>query len=203
MSRSLLFLVCSSIIRPVALCFSVRSLRLSTARLLVSYGADSNIPNNRGETPTTIAEYLPIDQQQAFLNTLIRKWRKKFTSSSFRQSSRTIQCRVLWSISFFFFFFFSIGDIFLSSLASDSTALRPRARSYSNVNPPLTTVLANESRTETISSIDRLGVTIIHLSVCLSIDCVALLLLLTDLFHSPSFFSSHLFVSSQTRSSSV
>ena len=53
--------------------FSVRSLKLSTARLLVSYGADQNIANNRGETPITIAEYLQPDQQQSFLNILVRK----------------------------------------------------------------------------------------------------------------------------------
>ena len=53
--------------------FSVRSLKLSTARLLVSYGADQNIANNRGETPIAIAEYLQPDQQQSFLNVLVRK----------------------------------------------------------------------------------------------------------------------------------
>jgi len=50
---------------------AVRYLKLPTARLLVSYGADQNMANNRGETPMAIAEYLPADQQQTFLNALI------------------------------------------------------------------------------------------------------------------------------------
>ena len=52
----------------------VRSLKLSTARLLVSRGANLNLANNRGETAMGIAEYLPVDQRQAFINVLTRKY---------------------------------------------------------------------------------------------------------------------------------
>jgi len=55
----------------------VRSLKLSTARLLVSHGADLNLTNNRGETAIGIAEYLPIDQKQSFINVLVRKYNFK------------------------------------------------------------------------------------------------------------------------------
>jgi hypothetical protein len=54
--------------------FRVRSLKLSTARLLASYGADQNMANNRGETPLSIAEYLQTDQKQSFINVLVRKY---------------------------------------------------------------------------------------------------------------------------------
>lgn len=50
----------------------VRSLKLSTARLLVSHGANQNLANNRGETPIGLAEYLQTDQRQSFVNVLIR-----------------------------------------------------------------------------------------------------------------------------------
>lgn len=46
-------------------------MKLSTVQILVAHGADQNLANNRGETPLTIAEYLPIDQQQIFINALI------------------------------------------------------------------------------------------------------------------------------------
>ena len=49
-------------------------MKLSTSRLLVTYGADQNAANNRGETPMAIADYLQADQQQAFLNVLLRKY---------------------------------------------------------------------------------------------------------------------------------
>ncbi|CAF3717650.1 unnamed protein product [Rotaria sp. Silwood1] len=52
---------------------AVRSLKLSTARILLSYGADPNMINNRGETPIGIAEYLQPDQKQSFINVLLRK----------------------------------------------------------------------------------------------------------------------------------
>jgi hypothetical protein len=52
----------------------IQSLKLSTARLLVSHGADQNIANNRGETPLTLAEYLQPDQQQSFINVLTSKY---------------------------------------------------------------------------------------------------------------------------------
>jgi hypothetical protein len=55
----------------------VRSLKLSTARLLVSHGADLNLANNRGETAIGIAEYLPTDQKQSFINVLVRKYNPK------------------------------------------------------------------------------------------------------------------------------
>ena len=51
----------------------VRSLKLSTTRLLVSHGANQNLANNRGETPIGLAEYLQSDQRQSFVNILIRK----------------------------------------------------------------------------------------------------------------------------------
>ncbi|CAF1081816.1 unnamed protein product [Rotaria sordida] len=57
--------------RTTPLHVAVRSLKLSTARLLVSYGADPNMINNRGETPIGLAEYLQPDQKQLFINTLI------------------------------------------------------------------------------------------------------------------------------------
>ncbi|CAF5211184.1 unnamed protein product, partial [Rotaria magnacalcarata] len=50
---------------------AVRSLKLSTARLLISRGADKNLINNRGETPIVIAEYLQPDQRQSFINVLV------------------------------------------------------------------------------------------------------------------------------------
>ncbi len=53
----------------------VRSIRLSTVQLLVARGADCNLANNRGETATSIAEYLQPDQQQHFINALMRKYR--------------------------------------------------------------------------------------------------------------------------------
>jgi len=53
--------------------FRVRSLKLSTVRLLVANGADPNIENNRGETATDIAEFLQADQRQNFINALLRK----------------------------------------------------------------------------------------------------------------------------------
>jgi ankyrin repeat protein len=53
--------------------FRVRSLKLSTVRLLVANGADPNIANNRGETATDIAEFVQADQQQNFINALLRK----------------------------------------------------------------------------------------------------------------------------------
>lgn len=53
--------------------FRIRSLKLSTARLLISYGADQNLVNNRGETAIGLAEYLPIEQRQSFVNVLICK----------------------------------------------------------------------------------------------------------------------------------
>ncbi|CAF0885690.1 unnamed protein product [Adineta ricciae] len=56
--------------RTTPLHVAIRSLKLSTARLLISHGADQNFVNNRGETPTTIAEYLPPEQQQLFINIL-------------------------------------------------------------------------------------------------------------------------------------
>ncbi len=52
----------------------IRSLKLSTARLLVSRGADQNLANNRGETAIGLAEYLQADQKQAFMNVLVRKY---------------------------------------------------------------------------------------------------------------------------------
>jgi len=55
----------------------VRSLKLSTARLLVSHGADPNLANNRGETAMSIAEYLQTDEKQSFINVLIRKYNRK------------------------------------------------------------------------------------------------------------------------------
>ncbi len=55
----------------------VRSLKLSTARILVSHGADPNLANNRGETPMSIAEYLQTDEKQSFINVLIRKYNRK------------------------------------------------------------------------------------------------------------------------------
>ncbi|CAF1081799.1 unnamed protein product [Rotaria sordida] len=58
--------------RTTPLHVAVRSLKLSTARLLVSYGADPNMINNRGETPIGLAEYLQPDQKQLFINTLIQ-----------------------------------------------------------------------------------------------------------------------------------
>ncbi|CAF2772833.1 unnamed protein product [Rotaria sp. Silwood2] len=51
---------------------AIRSLRLSTVRLLVAHGADQNIANNRGETAFAIAEHLQSDQQQNFMDALIR-----------------------------------------------------------------------------------------------------------------------------------
>ncbi|CAF0833713.1 unnamed protein product [Rotaria sordida] len=51
---------------------AVRSLRLFTVRLLVANGADQNIANNRGETAFAIAEHLQPDQQQNFIDALIR-----------------------------------------------------------------------------------------------------------------------------------
>ena len=57
---------------PLYLC-RVRSLKLSTARLLVSHGANQNLANNRGETAIGLAEYLQPDQKQSFMNVLIRK----------------------------------------------------------------------------------------------------------------------------------
>ncbi len=52
----------------------IRSLKLSTARLLVSHGADQNLANNRGETALGLAEYLQTDQKQSFINVLMRKY---------------------------------------------------------------------------------------------------------------------------------
>lgn len=52
----------------------VRSLKLSTTRILLANGADPNLANNRGETATSIAEFLQPDQQQDFLNILHRKY---------------------------------------------------------------------------------------------------------------------------------
>ncbi len=52
----------------------VRSLKLSTARLLVSHGADQNLANNRGETAMGLAEYLQADQKQSFITVLMRKY---------------------------------------------------------------------------------------------------------------------------------
>lgn len=54
--------------------FRVRSLKLSTVRLLVTNGADQNIANNRGETAFAIAEQLPLNQQQTFMDALVRKY---------------------------------------------------------------------------------------------------------------------------------
>ncbi|CAF2152711.1 unnamed protein product [Rotaria magnacalcarata] len=51
---------------------AVRSLKLATVRLLVVNGADQNIANNRGETAFAIAEHLQPDQQQNFIDALIR-----------------------------------------------------------------------------------------------------------------------------------
>ncbi|CAF1426534.1 unnamed protein product [Adineta steineri] len=56
--------------RTTPLHIAIRSLKLSTARLLVSHGADQNMTNNRGETPLGIAEYLQTDQKQSFINVL-------------------------------------------------------------------------------------------------------------------------------------
>ena len=53
--------------------FSVRSLKLSTVRLLIANSADPNIANNRGETAAAIARYLPSDQQENFVNALARE----------------------------------------------------------------------------------------------------------------------------------
>ena len=55
-------------------CLSVRSLKLSTARILIAHGADQNMANSLGETPMTIAEHLQPDQQQSFVNVLVRKY---------------------------------------------------------------------------------------------------------------------------------
>jgi hypothetical protein len=44
---------------------------------LVSHGADLNLANNRGETAIGIAEYLPTDQKQSFINVLVRKYNPK------------------------------------------------------------------------------------------------------------------------------
>jgi hypothetical protein len=52
----------------------IRSLKLSTARLLVFHGADQNLANSRGETAMSLVEYLQADQKQSFLNVLIRKY---------------------------------------------------------------------------------------------------------------------------------
>ena len=41
----------------------------------MSHGADQHFVNNRGETPATIAEYLPPEQQQLFVNILTGKSR--------------------------------------------------------------------------------------------------------------------------------
>lgn len=49
---------------------AVRSLKPSTARLLLANGANPNIVNNRGETPITIAEFLQPNQKQEFLSIL-------------------------------------------------------------------------------------------------------------------------------------
>ncbi|CAF4466895.1 unnamed protein product [Rotaria socialis] len=51
---------------------AVRSLKSSTVRLLVVNGADQNIANNRGETAFAIAEHLQPEQQQSFIDALIR-----------------------------------------------------------------------------------------------------------------------------------
>lgn len=52
-------------------------MKLSTARLLVSHGADQNLANNRGETAMSIADYLQTDQKQSFINVLVRKYKIK------------------------------------------------------------------------------------------------------------------------------
>ncbi len=54
--------------------FSVRSMKLSTVRLLIANSADPNIVNNRGETAVAIAEHLQSDQQQNFINALAGKY---------------------------------------------------------------------------------------------------------------------------------
>jgi hypothetical protein len=41
---------------------------------LVAHGADRNIANNRGETAASIAESLQPDQQQNFINALVRTY---------------------------------------------------------------------------------------------------------------------------------
>ncbi|CAF4544182.1 unnamed protein product [Rotaria sp. Silwood1] len=51
---------------------AVRSLRLSTVRLLLAKGANQNIANNRGETAFAIAEHLQPDQKQNFIDALLR-----------------------------------------------------------------------------------------------------------------------------------
>ncbi|CAF1498963.1 unnamed protein product, partial [Adineta ricciae] len=57
--------------RTAPLHVAVRAMKLSTVQILVAHGADQNLANNRGETALTIAEYLPVDQQQIFINALI------------------------------------------------------------------------------------------------------------------------------------
>jgi ankyrin repeat protein len=54
--------------------FSVRSMKLSTVRILIANSADPNIINNRGETAVAIAEHLQSDQQQNFINALAGKY---------------------------------------------------------------------------------------------------------------------------------
>ena len=54
----------------------VRSLKLSTARILTSHGADPNVTNNRGETALALTEHLQPDQRQSFINALVRKFNR-------------------------------------------------------------------------------------------------------------------------------
>lgn len=49
-------------------------MKLSTVQLLLANGADPNITNNRGETARNIAEFIQPDQQQNFINALMRKF---------------------------------------------------------------------------------------------------------------------------------
>ena len=57
-------------------------MKLSTVRLLVANGANYTIANNRGETAIAIAQSLQPDQQENFLNALVRKFHFSIHHSS-------------------------------------------------------------------------------------------------------------------------
>jgi ankyrin repeat protein len=57
----------------------VRSLQLSTVRLLIANGANPHIANNRGETALNITELLQPDQKENFINALIGKYKIFFS----------------------------------------------------------------------------------------------------------------------------
>lgn len=108
----------------------VRSLKPTTARLLLGRGADQHVANNRGETPMTIAEYLQPDQQQIFISFLRSK-------SPIERPLVAVHRNAIASPS--------------SSIATQSTAERQRGNIASIARTSLTAVPSDHTTTASVS----------------------------------------------------